>query len=113
MKDDEIVKAVLGNYKIESIARYLSLGRPLQSLDEATLKQRWIDELRRALREKDGNSALSEKVCAEASLRGGTLELPPDLQATLEQTMGSSKFLEGLADEIIEAFEHILAKPKN
>ena len=53
MKDDEILNAVLRNEEMESVAQYLSRGRRLQSLDEAALKQLWIDELWRALREGD------------------------------------------------------------
>jgi hypothetical protein len=113
MKDDEILNAVLRNEEMESVAQYLSRGRRLQSLDEAALKQLWTDELWRALRERNGDR-LREEICAELSLRRiNRVELPSELQAAIEQAMGSSESLEGLADEIINAFERILAKPKN
>jgi hypothetical protein len=68
----------------------------------------------RAPRERAGDSALREEICAELSLRGiNRVELPPDLQATIDQTIGSPELQAGVADEIFNAFERILAKPKN
>jgi hypothetical protein len=61
MKDDKILNAMLGNEQMESVARYLSRGRRLQSLDDATLKRLWIAELWRALRESDRDSVLRQK----------------------------------------------------
>jgi hypothetical protein len=112
MKDDTFLNAMLGNEQMESVARYLSRGRRLQSLDEVALKRLWIDELWRALR--DGDSALRQEICAELSLRGiNRVELPPDLKATMSQAMERSpEFRAGLLDEI-NALERTLAKPKN
>jgi hypothetical protein len=115
VKDDKILNAMLENEQMESVARYLSRGRRLQSLDEATLKRLWIAELWRALRESlDRYSVLRQEICAELSLRGiKRVELPPDLKATMKQTMERSpEFRAGLLDEI-NAFERTLAKPKN
>jgi hypothetical protein len=114
MKDDEILNAMLGNEQMESVARYLSRGRRLQSLDEVTLKRLWIDELRRALRESDDDSVPRQEICAELSLRGiKRVELPPALKATIKQAIdGSPEFRAGLLQEI-NAFERALAKSKN
>ena len=70
MKDEDILDAMLGNEQIESVARYLSGGCRLQSLDEATLERLCIDELWRALRETDCDRMLRQEICAELSLRG-------------------------------------------
>lgn len=111
---DKIVETVLANEQMDGVARYLSRGRRLQSLDEPTLKQLWIDEVWRGLREKAGDSVLREEICAELSLRHiNRVELPSELQAALEQAVGSPDSLAGLGDEIINAFERILANPKN
>jgi hypothetical protein len=114
MRGDKILNAMLGNEQMESVARYLSRGRRLQSLDEATLKRLWIDELRRALRESDDDSVLRQEICAELSLRGiKRVELPPDLKATIKQAIERSpEFRADLLEEI-NAFERALAKPKN
>jgi hypothetical protein len=114
MKDDKILNAMLGNEQMESVSRYLSRGRRLQSLDEATLKRLWIAELWRALRESDRDSVLREEICAELSLRGiKRVELAPDLKTTMKQAMERSpEFRAGLLDEI-NTFERTLAKPKN
>jgi hypothetical protein len=114
MKDDKILNAMLANEQMDSVARYLSQGRRLQSLDEATLKRLWIDELWRALRESGLDSVLRQEICAELSLRGiKRVELPPDLKTTMKQAMEQSpEFREGLLDET-KSFERTLAKPKN
>jgi hypothetical protein len=121
MKEDKILDAVFRNEQMESVARYLSRGRRLQSLDEATLRQLWIDELRQIFREGSGASVTSEEISAELSLRGiKRVELPPDLKAAMEIDAAKTKraielfpeFGRGLLNEI-DAFKRTLAKPKN
>jgi hypothetical protein len=111
---DKILDVMLGNEQMECVARYLSGGRRLQSLDEATLKQRWIDELWRMLRESEADSVLRQEIFAELSLRGiNRVKLPPDLAAIMKQAMGPSpEVWAGLLDEI-DAFRRTLAKPKH
>jgi hypothetical protein len=115
MKEDEILNAMLANEQMESVAGYLSRGRRLQSLNEATLKRLWIDELWRALRESDSDGVRRQEICAELSLRGiKRVELPPELKAAFKKQMieRSPEFRAGLLDEI-NAFERTLAKPKH
>ena len=104
-----------------SVARYLSRGRPLQSLDERTLKRLWIDELRRIFRKGSGASELSEEISAELSLRGiKRVDLPADLRAAIEADAAKTKramqqypeFGRSLLNEVSE-FVRTLAKPKN
>jgi hypothetical protein len=86
MTDSEkIMEVMLANNQMDGVARYLSRGRRLQSLDEPTLKQLWIDEVWRAVRERGGDRVLREEICAELSLRRiNRVELPSDLQAAMQ-----------------------------
>jgi hypothetical protein len=84
----------------------------LQSLDDAALKQLWVDEVRRALRERNGMHR--EDIGSELSLRGiRRIELPPDLQATIQQVMGSPEFQARVADGIVDRIAGLVAEKQH
>ena len=111
---DFVVTMALANEQLDGVARYLSRGRRLHSLDEAALKQLWIDEVRRALHKRTFNSMLMDDIGSELSLRGiKRIELPPELHAAVMQGVSDPEVSERIADGLIATFNRISAESKN
>jgi hypothetical protein len=120
-RNEAIIEAFLASEDMDCVARYLSRGRRLQSLDDPTLKRRWIVALRRAFHHRVDTSAARADISAELSLRGiRHVELPPDLKAAIQAEAANTKramelypeFLEDLLGQIAQ-FGGTLAKSKN
>ena len=108
---DFVVTMALANEQLDGVARYLSRGRRLHSLDEAALKQLWIDEVRRALHKRTFNSMLMDDIGSELSLRGiKRIELPPELHAAVMQGVSDPEVSERIADGLIGTFNRISAE---
>lgn len=118
MTGDKVIEALVASDEVDRVARYLSRGRHLQSLDEPTLRQLWLGQIRQHLRDGSGLDASTEDVSAELALRGiSTVELPPDLKVAIKTGAVSTlerdaKFRDYLLNEMIK-FMRTLSKPMN